>query len=164
MLSVIVLSCEEMLDVSFSSSSEIRLVVDGVITTDTTAHQVILSWTGDYFKRDPQNMETGADVSITDGDKTFILTEDIDEPGIYRTDSNVYGETGKSYTLNISLNDGTEYSATELLVERNLCSILPNNDLLDCGDDDNLLFTKDINMVTNILIEYNPDTKQVVVS
>lgn len=107
--------CEDIMDVSFSSNAERTLVVEGIITTDTTAHQVVLSWTGDYFERGPQNMETGAEVSITDGEKPFILTDNINEPGIYRTDSSVYGETGKTYTLNIRLSDGTEYSATETI-------------------------------------------------
>jgi hypothetical protein len=109
----ILAGCEEFMDVSFNSNSEGNLVVEGLLTTDTTAHQVRLSWTGDYFKRESQNMVTGVDVSINDGEEIFILTENINEPGIYRTDSNVYGETGKTYTLNIRLNDGTEYSATE---------------------------------------------------
>lgn len=112
-LSVIVISCEDILNVSFSSNSEKKLVVEGVISTDTSAHQVMLSRTGDYFERDTQNMVTDAIVSITDGEKTFLLSENINKPGIYRTDSNVYGETGKTYTLNIRLNDGTEYSAIE---------------------------------------------------
>jgi hypothetical protein len=112
-LAFFLLSCEEMMDVSFSSNVNKKLVVEGVFTTDTTAHQVMLSWTGDYFARDTQNMETDAVVSITDGEKTMILTENINEPGIYRTDSNVYGETGKTYTLNIKLSDSSKYSATE---------------------------------------------------
>lgn len=112
---IILTGCEEMMDVSFSSNAERRLVVEGVFTTDTTAHQVMLSWTGDYFKRDAQNMVAGAEVSITDGENTFLLTEDAGEHGIYRTRSDVYGETGKTYTLNIRLDDGAEYSASEEL-------------------------------------------------
>ncbi len=112
-LFIILTGCEEMMDVSFSSNAEKRLVVEGAFTTDTTAHQVVLSWTGDYFKREVQTMEPGADVSITDGENIFPLTESTTDPGIYRTDSNVYGETGKTYALNIKLTDGAEYSATE---------------------------------------------------
>ena len=111
---ILLMGCEEYLDETFDSSSETKLVVEGSITTDTTAHTVILSRSGDFFEKGPQVMETGANVTITDGEKEFVLTEE--EPGIYKTDSTVYGEIGKIYTLNIRLNDNTFYTASEKIV------------------------------------------------
>ena len=35
------------------------------------AHQVMLSWTGDFFNKPPQDMVTGAILTITDGEKIF---------------------------------------------------------------------------------------------
>jgi hypothetical protein len=103
--------CEEIMDLEFEGDETKTLVVEGMITTDTTAHKVMLSWTGDYFKKLPQDMATGATVTISDGDKTFNLTEN--QPGIYETSPDVYGEVGKSYTLRIRFQDSTEYSGTD---------------------------------------------------
>jgi hypothetical protein len=112
-LVLVLTGCEEIMDIQFEGDSKKTLVVEGQITTDTTAHRVVLSWTGDYFKKPSQDMATGATLTITDGDKTFNLTEI--QPGIYQTDPDVYGETGKTYTLHISLPDGREYAGTEKL-------------------------------------------------
>jgi hypothetical protein len=107
--------CEEIMDLQFEGSKQKTLVVEGQITTDTMAHQVMLSWTGDFFEKPPQNMVTGAILTITDGEKTFDLTETITHPGIYKTDPDVFGELGKTYTLHISLSDGREFSGSEEL-------------------------------------------------
>jgi hypothetical protein len=110
---VMLLSCEEVMDVSFSGDKTKNLVVEGTITTDTMAHKVILSYSGDYFNTAEQDMVSDAEVSISDGDTTFLLQEE--SPGIYLTDTNVYGITGKTYTLNIKLKDNREFTASEYL-------------------------------------------------
>jgi hypothetical protein len=110
-------SCEEIMDVSFSGDSNNHLVVEGSITTDTTQHLVLLSYTGDYFKIEDKVMATGAIVSITDGNSIFPLTETAD--GEYYTAENVYGETGKTYTLQIQLPDGRQFSASDYLLPCN---------------------------------------------
>ena len=43
--------CEEIMDLQFEGSGLKTLVVEGQITTDTMAHQVMLSWTGDFFNK-----------------------------------------------------------------------------------------------------------------
>jgi hypothetical protein len=106
-------SCEEIMQVDFSGNSARNLVVEGNLTTDTTAHEVLLSYTGDYFDFPEKEMATGATVSITDGSSTWMLHEA--GPGRYLTDSTVYGQPGKDYTLNIRLENGKEYSATDRL-------------------------------------------------
>jgi len=58
------------------------------------AHKVSLSFSGDYFITAEQEMTTNAEVSITDGYTTFMLHEDT-IPGIYYTDTSVYGKLGK---------------------------------------------------------------------
>jgi hypothetical protein len=107
--------CEEIMDLQFEGKDQKTLVVEGQITTDTMAHQVMLSWTGDFFNKLAQDMVSGAVLTITDGEKTFSLTEDPGIPGIYKTDPDVYGEVGKSYTLHIRLPDGREFSGTDKL-------------------------------------------------
>jgi hypothetical protein len=103
------------MDLHIAGSGLKTLVVEGQITTDTTAHQVMLSWTGDFFDKPSQDMVTGAILSIDDGEKTFRLTESQEQPGIYKTDPDVCGEIGKTYTLHISLADGREFTGSEEL-------------------------------------------------
>jgi hypothetical protein len=107
--------CEEIMDLQFEGNNMKTLVVEGQITTDTTAHQVMLSWTGDFFNKPPQDMVTGASLTISDGERTFSLSEDTAQPGIYKTDPEVYGEPGKTYTLHISLTDGREFTGSDKL-------------------------------------------------
>lgn len=108
--------CEEIMDLQFEASNLKTLVVEGQITTDTVAHQVMLSWTGNFFNKPPQDRVTGAILTISDGEKTFGLSETPTQPGIYKTDPDVYGEPGKSYTLQIRLPDGREFSGTDELL------------------------------------------------
>ena len=112
-LILILTGCEEIMDIHFEGDSNKTLVVEGQITSDTMAHQVVLSWTSDFFEKPPQDMIAGASLSITDGEKTFNLTEA--QPGIYQTSPDVYGEVGKTYTLHINLSDGRKYEASEEL-------------------------------------------------
>jgi len=107
------LSCEDIMNVSFSGDSTQILVVEGGITTDTTWHRVKLSYTGDYFDKKEKVAVTGAEVSISDGTQTISLRELVN--GEYYTDINVYGEVGKTYTLHVKLLDGREYSASDYL-------------------------------------------------
>jgi hypothetical protein len=107
-------ACEETMNVKFNEEGAKKLTVEGSITTDTMSHRVILSWSSDFFSNDPQQLAGNADLSITDGVKSFKLTEAI--PGVYITDPTVYGEIDKTYTLNITLQDGRKYSATDRVI------------------------------------------------
>ncbi|NJK86282.1 MAG: DUF4249 domain-containing protein [Bacteroidales bacterium] len=105
--------CEEYMDVTFEGDSSKKLVVEGMITTDTMIHNVILSRSGDFFNKGPKEMETGAEVTIYDGSNLVVLNET--ESGVYSTPDDFFGVTGKTYDLNIRLTDGTEYSASETI-------------------------------------------------
>ncbi len=110
-LILILSGCEEIMDIQFEGDSQKTLVVEGQITSDTMAHQVVLSWTADFFKKPPRDMVTGANLTLTDGEKTVHFAET--QPGIYQTPPDVYGEAGKTYTLHISLPDGRRFEASE---------------------------------------------------
>lgn len=116
LISVTLYSCTEKIDINLDESY-IRLVVDGAITTDTMAHTIKLKTTSSYFYNEPSPVVTGAQLSITDGTNTFTLSED--SAGVYHTTSNVYGVSGKTYTLNIKLaapiGGYADYSATSTL-------------------------------------------------
>ena len=127
------LSCEEIMEGDFSGDSTRNLVVEGAITTDLKSHGVTLSYTGDFFQKTEKEMATGAEVSITDGENVFILTEE--SAGEYVTESNVQGETGKSYTLTIKLSDGREFTGTD--------------QLRPCGDIDSIRQSPNFNSFLN---------------
>jgi len=110
---LITTSCEEIMDVSFTGDGASNLVVEGSITTRARKHLVMLSYTGDFFNKDEKVMATGAIVTITDGSDTVRLTEE--EAGMYYTRRDVYGITGKTYTLNIRLPDGRQFTASDHL-------------------------------------------------
>ena len=109
----ILVSCEEIMNVDFAGDSTKNLVVDGAITTDTIQHQIILSYTGDYFAISAQEMATGAIVYITEGSNIIPLRES--KAGYYITDGSVAGKVGKKYTLHVKLPDGREYTASDSL-------------------------------------------------
>jgi hypothetical protein len=108
-------SCSEKITLDLGSTFT-RLVVDGSITTDTLSHVIKLTRTTDYYYDKPAPGVQGATVSITDGISYFLLKEDSLNPGVYRTDSTVYGISGRTYTLNIVLkepiNGNTDYQAS----------------------------------------------------
>lgn len=99
-LSVLTFSCVERINIELDDSYT-RLIVDGAITTDTTAHTVVLSSTTSYYYNQGIPPVTGALITLTDGTVEYSMNEDA--PGIYRTNSSVYGVPGKTYTLNIKL-------------------------------------------------------------
>lgn len=106
-------ACEEYIDVQFDNDSGSKLVVEGAITTDTTSHTIILSRSGDFFDKDVQMMESGAEITISDGDTVIIYAEV--ETGVYQTDPEVYGTIGKDYHMNIKLDNGQVYIADETI-------------------------------------------------
>ena len=110
----ILVSCEEIMNVDFAGDSTKNLVVDGAITTDTTQHLVILSYTGDYF----------AISAPGDGNRRhciYFRWNEYHSPhgnskdGVYATDGSVAGKVGKKYTLHVKLPDGREYTASDSL-------------------------------------------------
>lgn len=83
-------------------SSQTKLVVDGVITTDTMAHFIKLSLSGDYFYNKPLPKVSGAIVRLSDGLESIVLTESVDNPGYYLTPDDYFGKQSHLYSLEIS--------------------------------------------------------------
>lgn len=94
-------SCTERIDIPLDST-DTKVIVYGSLTTDTVAHKIRITQTADYYSNRPPQAISGAVLSITDGVNVFPLAESNSEPGVYYTDPNVYGVTGKTYTLNAS--------------------------------------------------------------
>ncbi|UCH14416.1 MAG: DUF4249 family protein, partial [Bacteroidales bacterium] len=117
---IILVSCQPEEEISWKVD-EIpeRLVVEGSITSELKIHTVKLKKSGNYFSNSEAEAVSNASVSITDGSNVFILEEDPEDPGIYKTIEEVRGDTGRLYTLNIDLeeplNNETHFSANSLL-------------------------------------------------
>jgi len=104
--------CTKRIDVNLNDQGFERLVVDGWITNQKGPHTVRLTKTTDYFENEAAPRAEGAQVTISDGTETIVLSEN--EPGIYQTTPEWRGKTGHTYTLNIDYN-GETYEATEYL-------------------------------------------------
>ena len=107
LLTTFISSCTERIDIELDESYT-RLVVEGGITDQPGPHEVVLSFSGNYYENAPPRMVEGAVVSISDGMQTFPLTEVL--PGIYHTAADVHGIPGKTYTLTI---EGVEINGEE---------------------------------------------------
>ncbi len=100
-----VFSCTERIDVKLEQFTNVGIVVEGAISTDTMAHKVILTKTAEYFQNSPPEPVTGAVVTISTDSEVFTLTETPANSGVYLTGDDVYGEVGKTYYLKIELEE-----------------------------------------------------------
>ncbi|PCH67155.1 MAG: hypothetical protein COC01_06405 [Bacteroidetes bacterium] len=107
-------SCEEKTDWELKSEDDNRIVVDGMITNERTAHIVRLSKPVSEMN-EAASVVSGALVSIGDGDTTYSLIETPDSSGIYITDSSVIGVSGKQYKLTIFYNNNTDTATAEMV-------------------------------------------------
>ena len=101
-------SCVEDFVPDIKESDVRRVVVDAVLTTDTTAHCVRLSASAPYgtpSERIP--VITGARVRLSDGTREIILEEE-QGTGCYYTPEDYAGEVGKTYTLTVDGEDEGE--------------------------------------------------------
>ena len=95
-------SCIDRIDISTEASPP-RLVVYGYITTDTTQHAIRITRSSGFFETTKPEGISNASVSISCDDEVFELKESSEEPGLYLTSPDVYGISGKTYTLHASL-------------------------------------------------------------
>ncbi|NWJ50502.1 MAG: DUF4249 domain-containing protein [Bacteroidetes bacterium] len=118
LLGFVFVQCTEKINIKLDNTSP-RLVVDGAITTDTTAHKIKLATSTDYFYNQPAPAVTGALVTINDGSSTTILTEKPVGSGSYETPTTFFGIPGKTYSLHIELKEALNgqkiYDATETM-------------------------------------------------
>jgi len=119
-ISISLWNCTERIDLELDSTFT-RLVVEGFVTNDTTAHWVRLSETSDYFHNEIAPAVTGAEVVLDDGEQLHTFTESDTLPGWYLTSPDYHGIPGRTYTLiirNVDIdNDGKveEYTAASTM-------------------------------------------------
>jgi hypothetical protein len=107
MAAMLVISCTEEIDLPLKSQGTRMLMVEGQITTDTTAHWVRLSYTSDYYET-AENPVEGAGVTVSDGTTNYALSEDPQKKGLFKTTADFYGMPGKTYRLTITGVDSDE--------------------------------------------------------
>ncbi len=112
-LALLLVSCEEKIDLRVGEKSEPYLVVDGMITSDTTEHVVRLSLSGGFYLDGETPRVSGAHVSIHDTrGNEFLLRETL--PGKYVTANDVAGQVGVTYTLTVEY-EGCSYKASSTM-------------------------------------------------
>ena len=119
-LLIIVVCCEPTKEISWKTDNiPVRLVVDGLITDELKKHTVTLTKTDDYFSNKEAEVVSNAIITISDGNNIFNLEENPLGSGIYKTIDEVKGEVGKTYTLDIQLdnplNDETHFTTSSVL-------------------------------------------------
>lgn len=112
--SIALSSCSEEIELELNDGDNNHLVIEGVFTTVAKQHYVKLTRTTSYYYTESAPVEIGASVSITDGENTIELLDE-DNDGVYLTSPEAKAEIGKTYTLNVKLANGEEYSATDIV-------------------------------------------------
>jgi len=88
------------------------LVVDGLFTTETGPHKVELTWAASPNDPELRSPVIGASLFVEDdlGERTNLVEA---QPGIYQTASSWHTMLGRSYRLQIQLQNGSVYESTE---------------------------------------------------
>lgn len=105
-------ACTEVVELDLASD-EPRVVVEGLVRNTKEPLKVRLSWTVPYYNQDDMPPVKNANVTITDGITTWVLT-DVEQDGYYTTPDSVTPVNGRTYTLNVSV-DGHNYEASSYM-------------------------------------------------
>lgn len=100
------LSCREEVVIDLEEGSPM-IGVEGSFTNEFKRHEVILSYTADFYNADAIKMVTGAKVAVTDGVDTIPYLEQKEQPGHYLTDS-VAGHKNTLYQLLVEVPDSDD--------------------------------------------------------
>ena len=103
MLVFVMFSCREDIVIDLEEGNPL-IGVEGSFTDEYKRHEVILSFTADFYNSDEIRMVTGARVVVTDGVDTIPYLEQVDQPGHYLTDS-VAGHKNTLYRLLVEVPD-----------------------------------------------------------
>lgn len=105
---VTLFSCSEDVVIDLEEGDPL-IGVEGSFTDEYKRHEVILSYTADFYNSNEIRMITGAKVVVTDGVDTIPFLEQMDQPGHYLTDS-VAGKRNTLYRLLVDVPDENEGS------------------------------------------------------
>ena len=97
------------------------LVVDGAVTNEFKNQGIRLTVSDPYFSTDVPEPVHGATISVSDGNNLYVFSENADYTGWYFSDEPFAGESGKTYNLQIelqeSMNGRKDYTASSTLPE-----------------------------------------------
>ena len=97
------------------------LVVDGAVTNEMKNQGIRLTVSDPYFSTDAPEPVHGATITVTDGSNLYNFSESVDYTGWYYSDEPFSGESGKTYDLQIGLqedlNGRKDYTASSTLPE-----------------------------------------------
>ncbi len=99
-----------------------RPVVEGSLTNEYKRHEVILSYSSEFYSND-REMISGAEVYVVGGNDTIYYYEQMDNPGHYLTDS-VAGTKQRWYHLEVNVPQNTLYPTPSRMYAD---SKMPNN-------------------------------------
>ena len=91
-------SCEEVIEIDLDET-DAKFVITGTVTDQLEPFTVSIEKTVNFDQPNDYPNVSNAQVSISDGAQTFVLTETA--PGIYQTAQNHAGEVGKTYSLRV---------------------------------------------------------------
>jgi hypothetical protein len=106
-------SCTKVIDFDVSEAN-IRLVIDGSVTSELKQHQVKVSKTGSYFSGTRPPVVSGASIQVSDGVTIWNYFEKLDDPGTYLSETAFIAEQGKTYFIKVQV-EGQEYTASETM-------------------------------------------------
>ena len=132
-------ACEKVIELDLNNSQPV-LVIEGGVSNQLGYHQVKISKTISFDKKNDFNPHRGASVSLTSDDKTLRYIEI--SPGIYRSPA-FRGIPGVEYTLNVTT-EGKSYTAS---------SVMPGPVALDSIDLKRFSFLGDTN--TYVAVSYD---------
>jgi len=151
---IVVYSCTESINLDLENGATNRLIVEGSITNEHKVHSVTLTRTSEFLVNDKTPRELNATVIITDGDTTINLY-DGDDDGTYETERELAGKVNHTYTLDILLNNGEQYSATEILNP-----IVPLDSIAYEYKKSDIPFSEDYIYNLNIFVQEPPEPDQ----
>ena len=108
-------SCDEQVDWDLHYQEEDLLVVEGKISSELRQHEVKLTRPLQEMNGTPGPV-SGAQLDIFDGRQVYTLSESLESPGIYRTDSLFAAAPNQYYQLRI-LHEGKRISAVSFMRE-----------------------------------------------
>lgn len=113
------LSCEETITID-TSSTDNKVVIEGLVTNVQGQSYVKLSRNRNFYDAGSTARITDAEVSVTTSSGEQIVFAhnpdgDADKEGYYYPNANFAGSIGTSYTLNVEV-EGVSYTATDELL------------------------------------------------
>jgi hypothetical protein len=106
--------CNETIELDLEQTPP-RIIVDGLITNENTAHYVKLSQSVDFYHKGKVPAVSGAEVTVSDNEgNVYHFLESETTAGYYA--ASFEGKIGNSYSLEVELPSGEKLSAEDQMV------------------------------------------------